>query len=775
MKRAFRLCTTALGAVWLAGCTLPYEQLSTPGPVTPPLHEGATLPTSTTGTPMSNPASQPPDTNRLYEGSGTFARTAWSAQSTADPAPATAQPSTPPVAGGTPADPASQTTKDGITLNLANASVAEAAKTVLGDVLGATYIVSDKVNATITLRTAHPVDKAALLEIFEAVLRAENIAIVSDGGIYKIVPSSEAAASGAPFRRRGDSREASLGVSSEIVPLRFVAAAEMERILRSAAPNAAVLRVDENRNLLLISGTKAELGSMTELVRVFDVDWMRGMSFGVFPVETSDPDAIAQELDVIFANDKESPSKGLVRFVPNRRLKSVLVITSRPEYLKKAETWISRIDLAAASTEKRVFVYHVQNRPANEVAQLLQKVYRTSGSNSQQSGANVATGGILDPRLDGAGVPGPDQPIFTSPSQPGIPQLPASPQQPAPQASAALANPLDPNAPIDEGQAPKSTIGSGLPPDDRSNAISIVADEANNSIVITATAAEYRRMQNMLRSVDVAGTQVLIESTIAEVTLTDELKFGVRWFLEKGGSRLTLTDSLTGLVNPAFPGFSYFLNVSNVRAVVNALSTVTDVNIVSSPSLTVMENKKATLQVGDEVPIATQSAVAIQVPGAPIVNSVSFRSTGVILGITPRVSDNGKIVLDIEQEVSDVVRTTTSDIDSPTIQQRRIKTTVNVQDGQAIVLAGMIQDRAERERGQIPLLGDLPYVGNAFKNKTDTIRRTELLIAITPHVLKDRQQIDDVAAEYRDKLNLSTRPQRSAPPDRRENFDRLIR
>ena len=273
--------------------------------------------------------------------------------------------------------------------------------------LGVNYVISDKVNASITLRTANPVDKAALLEIFDSVLRAEGISVVAEGGVYKIVPELRGCCVRSAAAAQGRPTEAALGVASEIVPLRFVAAAEMERILKSAAPNASVLRADTNRNVLLISGTKAELASMTELVRVFDVDWMRGMSFGIFPVEASDPEAIAQELDVIFANDKDSPSKGLVRFVPNRRLKSVLVISQRPEYLKKAETWIARIDLASASTEKRVFVYHVQNRPAAEVAQLLQKVYRAGSGGAQQQQQSLQTAGIIqDPTKILPGSPG---------------------------------------------------------------------------------------------------------------------------------------------------------------------------------------------------------------------------------------------------------------------------------------------------------------------------------------------------------------------------------
>jgi len=316
---------------------------------------------------------------------------------------------------------------------------------------------------------------------------------------------------------------------------------------------------------------------------------------------------------------------------------------------------------------------------------------------------------------------------------------------------------------------------SQAPADDRAKGISIVSDEPNNALVVTATASEYKRVRQILARIDVAPSQVMLEATIAEVTLNDRLRFGLRWFFEKGASELRLSDVATAAVAPNLTGFSYFVNTPNVKVALNALSTITDVNVVSSPTLMTLDNKRAILQVGDEVPVATQSAVSVVTPGAPIVNTISYRNTGVILSITPRVADNGRVLLDIEQEVSDVVETSTSAIDSPTFQQRRVRTTVAVQDGEAIVLAGMMQDRATRTRDQIPIVGDIPVVGNLFKNKTDTIARTELLIAITPRVVKDAGQIRDIAAEFRDKLNFSTRPERRAPPDKREQVDRLAR
>ena len=161
-------------------------------------------------------------------------------------------------------------------------------------------------------------------------------------------------------------------------------------------------------------------------------------------------------------------------------------------------------------------------------------------------------------------------------------------------------------------------------------------------------------------------------------------------------------------MTPVFPRFSHVLQHENIQVVVDALSSITDVNIISSPTLMVLDNKKATLQVGNEVPIVTQSAVAVLMPGSPIVNSVTYRNTGIVLSITPRVGDNGRILLEVEQEASDVVRTDTSGIDSPTIQQRRIKTTVAVNDGESIILGGLIQDRADNKRDQVPLVGEVP-------------------------------------------------------------------
>ncbi len=278
-------------------------------------------------------------------------------------------------------------------------------------------------------------------------------------------------------------------------------------------------------------------------------------------------------------------------------------------------------------------------------------------------------------------------------------------------------------------------------------------------MLILATASEYQRVLRVLENLDVMANQVLIEATIAEVALKDDLQFGLRWYFQNQRNTAQFTDSLTGALGAVFPGFSYALRATNVQVTLNALNDITKVNVVSSPSLMVVDNRVATLQIGDQVPITTQSAQSVLSPGAPVVNSIQYRDTGVILQIRPKINESGRVLLEIEQEVSSVQRTTSSNLDSPTIQQRRVKTTVVVNDGESIALGGLIQDAKTTGNQQVPVLGDLPLIGGAFRSRTDTVNKTELVIFITPRVVRDLNEAQAVTEEYRQRLsNFGVRP-----------------
>src|SRR5262245_36119679 len=614
---------------------------------------------------------------------------------------------------------------DGVTINLLNAPIAQAAKSILGDILKANYVVSDKVTGTVTVQTSSPVEPAALVDIFEAVLKANGVALLRAEGHYRLVPLATAGL--APVSL--DAHPQGPGISTRIVSLKHVAAAEMRRVIEPMVGQGAILRVDDQRNLLVVNGTGRELANLDKLVVMFDVDWMRGMSFALFPVKTAEPEVIAKELETVFGLDKDGPLKGVVRILPNARLNSVLVMSSRPAHLDTARTWIERFERLGEKKEEQVYTYKAQNRPAAELANLLQKILSTD----EQPPAAAPAGGTA-PRFEPATVV---SSAATANRDPRVSPIPTSVGGRG-LASAGIGGASRSSrfgsaqtaSRQDQGAAPTSSSY-------QAGAAKVVVDEAMHTLVIQTAPAEYQRILRILRRLDVPGNQIMIEASIAEVTLTDELRFGVKWFFENGKHSVTFTNAATGAVASTFPGFSYFLAASNINVALDALSDVTKVHVISTPTLTVLDNRTAMLQVGDQVPVSTSTSQSVAAAGAPILNSIQMIDTGVILSVTPHVNDNGRVLLDIEQEVSSATPTTTSNIDSPTIQQRRVKTTVAVGDGEVVALGGLIQERDSVGRNSIPILGDIPVLGNAFGTKDDHINRTELLIIIRPRVVRD--------------------------------------
>jgi general secretion pathway protein D len=304
--------------------------------------------------------------------------------------------------------------------------------------------------------------------------------------------------------------------------------------------------------------------------------------------------------------------------------------------------------------------------------------------------------------------------------------------------------------------------------------VRVVADDANNSLLIFATEEEFQRILSVLQDVDSQPNQVLLEAVIAEVTLDDEMKFGVRWLFGENNDKGTFSDIATGAVASSFPGFSYFLKANDISLTLNALSSVTDVRVLSSPSLVVLDNKTAVLQVGDQVPVVTQTSRSTGSGDAPVINSIELKDTGVILSVTPRVNDSGRVILDVEQEVSSVVKTNTSGIDSPTIRQRRIKTSVVVTDGQALALGGMIQERETTGKAKVPVLGDVPLIGNAFRQKTNAVSRTELIIFIRPRVIRDMEEAHRITQEFSKEIGVRAPRVRRGEPLPGDELIRLL-
>jgi general secretion pathway protein D len=628
-----------------------------------------------------------------------------------------------------------------VVLNLSSVPLQQAAKTVLGDMIGVNYVVDPRLDGVVSVQTTQPVTKADALELFQAALAPIGAVLVQSRGIYRIAPADQGA-TGAIATDRASGQGAVGGNGVRVVQLKYVAATEVARVLEPIFPKGAIVQADDARNILALKGSPGEIDGMLDSISVFDVDVMRGMSFAVVPVKTSQPEKMVDELKAVFASDKEGPLKGRVRFIANTRLGAILVVTSQPSYLPRAQKWIKRLDAKADGAERQLHVYQVQNRPATELASVLQSMFSNEMKVVRSTTRNVS------PRSTQVNLAG------TAEKAPG----------PGGSASAldrgGLARALN-NEPelssADPLEGAPSTGPVSEPP------LKIVADETKNSLLVMANDRDYQRVLRVIQGLDVVASQVLIEAVIAEVTLNNDLQYGLQWqFAKNGTPTASFSNALTGGVAAAFPGFNYAINTANIAATLSALNALTHVNVISTPSLMVLDNKTARLQIGDQVPITTQTATGTVTANSVIVNSVSMQDTGVILSVTPRINESGRVQLEIEQEVSSVVKTTTSNIDSPTIQQRRVKTTVVVNDGEVLTLGGMIQDQVSKTSNQLPLLGDLPGIGAMFANRTNSVNKTELIILITPRIVRDGAESRLVTEEYRRKMNVYM-PRTSTP------------
>ncbi|WP_340676532.1 type II secretion system secretin GspD [Paraglaciecola sp.] len=594
-----------------------------------------------------------------------------------------------------------------ITLTFVDADVKLVVREVLGETLGFSYTFAPDIQGTITLQSSKPLPKEALFSLLEATLRLNNIALVRAEGIFHVVPLTEAVRRGLAAPTVSNAKHSALGFGVEIVPLRYVSTVDMQKLLEPFAPKDGVLVADEERNILLLAGTRNELDTMKTTIETFDIDLLRNRSFGIFTPQYTNVDTLARELRAIF----QETGSGLLNFVkllPISRLNKLIVISHQPHYIDTVQTWIERLDESAGSEQPQVFIYTVQHGKAEDMAASLNKLFGNSGDYTSETMTDL--GGT---NAQNTSETQNSQIIFESPSKPTTTNVNRS------------------------GSASNLRIS---------------ADDKTNMLLIYAEPQTLRQIRTALMSLDTAPLQVMIEASIAEVTLTDDLRFGVQWFIESGKSTFALSPNSNGAIASRYPGFSMFYGATDIRASLNALESITHVNVLSSPKLMVLNNQAAMLQIGDQVPIITQSSIGTSNSSAPIVNSVQLHDTGVILKVTPRINNQGLVQLDVHQEVSDVIPTTSSDINSPTIQQRKINTQVSVQDGETIALGGLIRERKSQSDGGIPFLSKIPLLGALFKDTAKNTTRTELIVFITPHVVRDLEQARQATNDLRKQL-----------------------
>ena len=606
----------------------------------------------------------------------------------------------------------------GVTLNFEQAPITEVVHSILGEILQLDYIVEHPLKGEVTLRTRAPVPRDQLLPILESLLQSNGARMVRDANDRYLVSASPNLSRLMPGFASAET--AGAGFANVIFPLTYISASEMARILSPVAPDTAFVRIDNGRNLLVLAGTRNQIDGWQEIIATFDVDQLQGMSVGIFPLENSTVEEVGEALHHLLSTDEGEdsvPGSGLtsiVRVLPLERLNSILVVTPRAHYLDQMRTWIKRLDQSSDSTgEATLHVYSVQNGNATHLGELLSNIFggssgSRSGDTSRQRDSGVAPG--LSSMGTGSGSGG-DMPSVGGSS----------------------------------GSGGSFDIGDN---------VRIVADEYNNALLVYGSTREYRKIENALRQLDIMPSQILIEASIIEVTLRDELSYGVEWHLNNSIGDYTGTASLNlgsgGSIGPQAPGFSYSLaNEAGVlRAVINALAEKSLVNVISTPSVMVLDNHTAAIHVGDQQPIRSGQTVS---DGGNISTSIQYKDTGVKLEVTPSTNAGGLITMEILQSVTDV-----GPVDTATEQrsflERNVSTKVAVRTGESVVLGGLIRDNQSSGKLGIPILHTIPIVGNLFGRTTINANRTELLVFITPRVLKSEQDLRDISREMRARM-----------------------
>ena len=706
---------------------------------------------------------------------------------------------------------ASRGNKEGkYTLNFDDAELNEVAKTILDETLKINYVISPKVTGRVTLQTTRALTDEELIPTLETLLKLNGAVLIKDNGLYRIEPEAGGIV-GAPGARVGvPGQKLPPGFQLRLVPLRYVGVAEMQKVLEPLMPAKSIIRVDTSRNMLWLAGSSEELSSVLETVQLFDVDFMRGMSVGIFPLSNVEPALIAIEIQKILGDTSKGPLAGLLRILPIDRLNAIMAITPQPRYLEEIANWVVRLDRYSQNRMGSIHVYRLQNVDAIEMAKTLSNIFGGSGSQSGSRASlrpgfqdsSIGASSANTPNSGGSGFSNSSGDLGSSPS--GDLGYGTS--------SGGFGSSMGPNTGggfngggFNSGGALSGTgttagglgdsssgglggsalgglgdsggsgIGRGSSSQKRTGGaanlgnIRIVADLPNNALIITAKPQEYKEIEAVIRDLDVLPYQVLIDATIAEVSLTDSLQYGIKWYFQQQqnnfglfGKDLISNQAIAAGVDAATQTalygssstFAYAFMAKDVKVLLEAQADKGKVNMLSSPSVMVQNNQEASMRVGDQVPTLTGS-VSNTINTNNVVQSIQYRDTGVLLNVRPRVNASGLVNLDIIQTVSNVTAASPlsgSQINSPTFAQRQIKSNVAVQDGETLVLGGLIKEDTSNLRSGIPLLYELPVIGDLFGSTKMNTLRQELVVLLTPRVIDSQRRGREITNEFRRQL-----------------------
>jgi general secretion pathway protein D len=644
----------------------------------------------------------------------------------------------------------------GVVLNFEAADLREVVRNILGDVLNESYTIDASVGGQVTIRTSSGISRDALIPMLETLLRMNGAAMIKEDGLWKILPSATVVRGNVTPQLGNSQRALPPGFSVQIVPLRYIGVREMLRILEPFIKDPTAVRPDDLRNLLVIAGSERELKHLLETIDTFDVDWMAGMSVGLYTLQNADVKTVSAELDKAIGDKTTGPLAGILRIIPLERLNAFLIITPQPSYLDEVKKWVLRLDQPGYGEGPRFYVYNLQNTRAEALAPLLQQAF---------SGRAQAPTPAPPPTL----APGTPAGTIVNP-----PQFQAQPAVIQPQV---VIQDQRPPAATGQPTGPAGGAGTGIVRN-----IQVVADKEHNTLLLVATPPEFAVIEAAVKKMDVPARQVMMEVTIATVLLTDEISFGIEWLFKGGapsgrGSGGNFTSSTP--FNPAVPnsggtsntgltlpqGFLYIINNANfpggIQAVLHLLDTYGNTKVIANPHLAALDNQKATIKSGERIPINQQSIVGST---TNVVTTTSqYIDTGVLLQVTPHINAGGLVTLDVQAEVSDPGNFVPGE--APPINTRSIQTVVGVQTGQTMVMGGLISETKQNNSEGLPLISRIPIIGGLFGNQTLTNNRTELVMFITPRVVENEIDITSIIDDLRRRMGqLEDQFPRGKPP-----------
>lgn len=616
--------------------------------------------------------------------------------------------------------PANIVSEEGeITFNFEGNELSAVVNLILGEILKENYVIAPGVAGTVTFATVKPVNKKQVLPILEMLLSWNNAALVFIEGRYHVVPKDRAI-KGNLLPQYGNIEQRN-GYTVIVVPLEYVAPAEMEKILAPYVKDGAIVKADNARNLLFLSGTKRELQMYLDTINIFDVDWLAGMSTGIFTLNRVESTTVVGELEVIFGEGADNPLAGMFRFMPLERLNAIMVITPQEKYLYKAKEWILRLDRADSESSMNLYVYDVKNIKADDLANYLTDVFGGSRSSSSKK----SNSGQVTPGQTGKEI----------------------------------------------GSKTNKSANIRRNSSNNNSDIKITPVEENNQILINANAQEYDAIMAAISRLDVEPLQVFIEAKIIEVNLDDSVEHGVNWLFgnarnqttdnggdnngdnTSGGSTIkrfaSLRDTDSAVVGDSL---SYVLTGVDVTARISALETTGTGTVLSTPTLFVLNNKEASINVGEQIPIRTNNFGGgfDTNRGSAFRSSVQYRQTGIKLQVKPRINPGGLVYMELSQEVSnpDVA----DENGNRPINNRDLTTEVAIQSGETVVMGGLITQNNSHSTKGVPLVSKIPVLGNLFGTKRKSTGRTELLVLITPTVIEDSRQAERLTKEYADQF-----------------------